>query len=257
MSVLSFPNINPVIFALGPFALSFYSLAYVLGVILGLIYASKLCKNFSNVIITKKQWEDFSTYIILGIIIGGRLAFVLFYNPTKYFSDPISILKTYEGGMSFHGGLIGIIIASLLFARRNKIEFFALADLAAMVSPIGIFLGRIANFFNAELYGRQTDIWWTFRFPGSDMLPRHPSQLYEAFLEGICLFFIMFYNRSNLNNRGYNSGVFLICYSIFRIFAECFREPDIQIGFLFDMVTMGQILSLPMLLLGIYLINRK
>lgn len=257
MSYLAFPNINPIIFSFGPFAVSFYSLSYVLGVILGLIYASYLCKNFSHVKISRKQWEDFSTYIIIGIILGGRLIYVSFYHPSKYLASPIEILKTYEGGMSFHGGVIGIAIAAFLFARKNKIEFLVITDLIAMVAPIGIFLGRIANFFNSELYGRVTNVWWALKFPGSDMLPRHPSQLYEAFLEGLCIFIIMFYNRKNLINRGYISALFLICYALFRIFAECFREPDINIGFIVEQLTMGQLLSLPMLLFGIYLLRRS
>lgn len=257
MPYLAFPNIDPIIFSFGPFAVSFYSLSYVIGVILGLIYAAYLCKQFSNVNISRKQWEDFSTYIIIGIILGGRLIYVFFYNPYRYLSNPIEILKTYEGGMSFHGGVIGVIIAAFLFARKNKIEFLAITDLISMVSPIGIFLGRIANFLNAELYGRASSAWWAFKFPGSDMIPRHPSQLYEAFLEGLCIFIIMFCNRKKLIRRGYISGLFLICYSIFRIFAECFREPDIQIGFLIEKLTMGQLLSIPMLLFGIIIMKRS
>lgn len=256
MDCLAFPNINPIILSFGPFAVSFYSLSYVLGVILGLIYASYLCKRFSPISINRKQWEDFSTYIIISIILGGRLMYVLFYNPDRYFANPIEIFKTYEGGMSFHGGAIGITIAAFLFSKRHKINFFILTDLIGMVAPIGIFLGRVANFFNAELYGRVTNAWWAFKFPGSDMLPRHPSQLYEAFLEGLCLFVIMFFSRTNLKTPGFNSGVFLIYYSAFRIFAECFREPDIQIGFILSNITMGQLLSIPMLALGIYLKQR-
>lgn len=256
MSSLTFPNIDPIIFSFGPFAVSFYSLSYVIGVILGLIYASYLCKKFSHVNISRKQWEDFSTYIIIGIILGGRLIYVAFYNPSRYFANPIEILKTYEGGMSFHGGVIGITIAAFLFARKNKIEFLVITDLISMVAPIGIFLGRIANFFNGELYGRVTNVWWAFKFPGSDMLARHPSQLYEAFLEGLCILIIMFCNRQKLIRRGYISGLFLVIYAIFRIFAECFREPDINIGFLVNQLTMGQLLSIPMLFLGIYIIRR-
>ncbi|MBP7190404.1 MAG: prolipoprotein diacylglyceryl transferase [Rickettsiaceae bacterium] len=255
MKHLTFPNIDPVILKIPflPLAISFYSLAYVAGILLGIFYASKMAKKYGTEI-SNKQWEDFITYSVFGIILGGRIGYVLIYDSVKYLTHPIEILKIYMGGMSFHGGLIGMILAIYLFARNNKIQFLKILDLAAMGTPIGLFLGRIANFINAELYGRVTDLPIAFVFPGSDGMPRHPSQLYEAVLEGICLFIIMFLSRNNLKKPGFNSGIFIVFYGIFRIFAEYFREPDVQIGFLFNSVTMGQILSVPMILAGMALI---
>lgn len=249
-----FPNINPVILSLGPFAISYYSLAYVVGIILGAYYGGKLADKYSSSV-NSKMMEEFITYAVIGIIIGGRLGYVFFYDFSKFMNHPIDILKTYEGGMSFHGGFTGIIVASLLFCRKYKIALLSLTDLLAIVTPIGLLLGRLANFINGELYGRATDMPWAFVFPHSDGVPRHPSQLYEAFLEGFCLLIIMFLSRKKLKLLGYNSGLFLICYGFFRIIIECFREPDVQIGFLFNIMTMGQLLSLPMVGFGIWVLK--
>lgn len=254
--MITFPEIDPVIVSLGPLEIRWYSLAYVVGILFGWFYASKIVKKFS-LSINKKHLEDFVTWSILGIIIGGRLGYVLFYNPIKYFSHPIDILKTYDGGMSFHGGITGLILACYFFSKKYKISFLELSDLMAVVSPIGLFLGRIANFINGELYGRITNVSWAVIFPNSDLQPRHPSQLYEAIFEGLILFLIMIYAvfyRGTITHSGRTSGIFLIFYSIFRIFIEIFREPDFHIGFILENITMGQILSIPMLLLGIYLI---
>ncbi|HJD55925.1 MAG TPA: prolipoprotein diacylglyceryl transferase [Rickettsia endosymbiont of Pyrocoelia pectoralis] len=256
---MTFPNIDPIILSIGPLAVSWYSLSYVVGILLGWFYASKIIEKFSTKV-TKKNLEDFVTYAVIGIIVGGRLGYVLLYNPYKYFSDPIEILKTYEGGMSFHGATIGIIFAVYIFCKIYKISFLSLTDIIAPVVPIGLFLGRIANFINGELYGRVTDSALGIVFPNSDLMPRHPSQLYEAFFEGLVLFCILAYfvfRRKSLNKQGLNSGLYLAFYSLFRIIIEMFREPDVQIGFIWDSVTMGQILSVPLLLLGIYLICRS
>ncbi|AAU03570.1 prolipoprotein diacylglyceryl transferase [Rickettsia typhi] len=252
------PNINPIIFSIGPFSISWYSLSYVVGILLGWFYATKIIEKFKPEI-TKKHIEDFITYAIIGIIVGGRLGYVLLYNPLKYFANPIEILKTYEGGMSFHGATIGIIISAYLFCQKYKINFLSLTDIITTVVPIGLFLGRIANFINCELYGRITNSSFGIIFPNSDLEPRHPSQLYEAFFEGLILFCILAYavfRHDTLKKQGLNSGIYLIFYSLFRIIIEMFREPDIQIGFILDSLTMGQILSAPMLLLGSYLICR-
>jgi len=256
---MTFPNINPIIFSIGPFAISWYSLSYVVGILLGWFYANKIIEKFKPQI-TKKNLEDFITYAVIGIIVGGRLGYVLLYNPLKYFSNPIEILKTYEGGMSFHGATIGMIIAAYLFCRKYKINFLSLTDIIAPVVPIGLFLGRIANFINGELNGRITTSSLGIIFPNSDLQPRHPSQLYEAFFEGLVLFCILAYfvfRYKSLNKQGLNSGLYLTFYSLFRIIIEIFREPDIQIGFILDSLTMGQILSIPLLLLGVYLIIRS
>ncbi|WP_375327243.1 prolipoprotein diacylglyceryl transferase [Candidatus Tisiphia endosymbiont of Nemotelus uliginosus] len=253
-----FPNVNPVAFYVGPFAVHWYSIAYVCGIIIGWFYAQKIINKF-QINITSRSLENFVTWAILGIIVGGRLGYVLLYDPIKYFSEPIKILKTYEGGMSFHGGLLGLIIASYLFCYKYKIKFLLLADILAAIAPIGLFLGRIANFINGELYGRVTDMPWGVVFPASDLQLRHPSQLYEAILEGIILFLILFYSTfkyKTIKILGINSAIFLIFYSIFRIIIELFREPDLHIGFIYHNFTMGQILSFPMLILGIYLLVR-
>ena len=214
--MLEFPNINPVIISFGSLAISWYSLSYVAGILLGWLYALKLIKLYDKPKITAKNIDDFISWAIIGIIIGGRLGYVLLYDPVRYFSDPIEIVKTYEGGMSFHGGIAGYVIASAIFTYRNKINFLALTDLSASVAPIALFLGRIANFIKPELYGRVTDVSWSFIFPNSDGLPRHPSQLYEAFLEGIVLFFILLIATAKfkaLSKNGLLSGLFLVFYS--------------------------------------------
>lgn len=254
--MLAFPNIDPVIISFGPLSVSWYSLSYVVSILFGWYYVLKLIKTHS-LNITQKNIDDFISWAIIGIIIGGRLGYVLFYDPMKYFADPIQILKTYEGGMSFHGGISGLIIASFIFCKKYKIAFLGLLDLCSIVAPIGLFLGRIANFINAELYGRVTDVPWAFIFPGSDGLLRHPSQLYEAILEGFLLFFIQKYAAGKLGSlkfQGLLSGLFLIFYASFRIVVEFFREPDFKIGYLAKYFTMGQLLCIPMIILGVVLI---
>jgi len=256
---MTFPDINPIIFSIGTLAVSWYSLSYVAGILLGWLYANKIIEKFHPQI-TKKNLEEFVTYAIIGIVVGGRLGYVLLYNPYKYFSNPIEILKTYEGGMSFHGGAIGVIFAAYIFCKKHEIAFLSLTDIIAPVVPIGLFFGRIANFINGELYGRITSSSFGIIFPNSDLMPRHPSQLYEAFFEGLVLFCILAYavfRRNTLNKQGLNSGLYLMFYSYFRITIEIFREPDVQIGFILNNLTMGQILSLPTLLLGSYLIIRS
>jgi len=254
--MIDFPNINPIIVSIGPFAISWYSLAYVVGILLGWYYANKLTL-ISPFGINKSHIENFVSWSIIAIIIGGRLGYVLFYDPQKYLSNPIEIFKTYEGGMSFHGGIFGIGIASYLYCRKNHINFLAFVDILAVVSPIALFLGRLANFINAELYGRTTNVPWAVIFPYSDNIPRHPSQLYEAFLEGFMLFWIMMYfsyRTKSLSKPGRMLGIFLIFYGIFRAFIEFFREPDIKIGFILNYFTLGQLLCIPMILIGIYLL---
>ena len=254
--MLKFPDIDPVIVSVGPVSIYWYSLAYVFGIMFGWFYSNKLVEKF-DVGISKKNVEDLVTWAIIGIIAGGRLGYVLFYNPIKYLDQPLDILKTYEGGMSFHGALVGLTIAIYLFSRKYKLSALSLADVISVVAPVGLFLGRIGNFINGELYGRVTDVPWAVIFPDSDMLPRHPSQLYEAIGEGLILFIVMiisvFYFKT-LINRGKTLGVFLIFYSTCRMFIETFRAPDSHIGFIWSDYTLGQLLSLPMLLLGLYLI---
>ncbi len=253
--MINFPEINPVILSIGGIKITWYALSYITGILIGEFYAKKIIKH-SNLNITIKNINDSIIWVIIGIILGGRIGYVLFYNLNKYISNPFDILKTYQGGMSFHGGLIGVIIAIIIFSYTKKIRFILIMDLFSIVAPIGLFLGRIANFINTELYGRVTGVAWAVIFPNSDLLPRHPSQLYEAFFEGIILLAVLSYCGLKLKwlekKQGYLSGLFLILYSVFRIIIEFFREADIQIGFIADNFTLGQILSLPMIMLGIY-----
>lgn len=254
---MQFPEIDPVILAIGPFAIRWYALAYIVGILLG-CYLINILNKKPPKLEGLKPFDDLLVYGICGIILGGRLGYVLFYNFSYYLQNPLDIIKIWHGGMSFHGGLIGVILAVYIFSRRKNYPFFQLIDLCAVVAPIGLFFGRIANFINAELYGRATDVPWGIIFPNGGDLPRHPSQIYEALLEGVVLFFVMFFMANYTKARektGTLSGVFLIGYSLSRMFVELFREPDAQIGFFFANITMGQILSLPMLLLGIYLIK--
>jgi phosphatidylglycerol:prolipoprotein diacylglycerol transferase len=265
---LTFPNIGPEIFhidafqlfglTLGPFALRWYALAYIVGLLIGWRYCVWLAKK-PPVTVTTLELDDFLVWAIVAVILGGRLGYVLFYQPGQYFADPLTILRLWQGGMSFHGGCAGVIIALILFARRRKIPFLAFCDIVTAAVPIGLFLGRVANFVNAELYGRPTDVPWAMVFPNSDGQPRHPSQLYEAGLEGFVLFtilFILMQNESIRRRHGLVTGVFLAGYAVSRIFVELFREPDAFLGFIAVGTTMGQWLSLPMLIAGGYFIRR-
>ncbi|MGI4776035.1 MAG: prolipoprotein diacylglyceryl transferase, partial [Janthinobacterium lividum] len=257
------PSIDPNIISIGLLSIKWYSLAYIFGILFGWFYASKIIQKY-DLGITKKNLENFVTWSVFGIIIGGRLGYVLFYDPIKYITHPIDILKTYEGGMSFHGGTFGLIIAVILFCRKYKIASLKMIDLMAVIAPFGLFLGRIGNFINGELYGRASDVPWAIVFLNTDInipaLPRHPSQLYEALGNGVILFLVMAYSvfgQETLKYKGRTSAIFLIYYSIFRIFVENFRQPDFHIGLIWNYITMGQILSLPMLIIGIYLLDRS
>ncbi len=241
-------NFDPVAFELFSLSIRWYSLAYIFGLIFGWLYCKKiLIKN--NTI--KILFEDYITYLIVGIIIGGRLGYVVFYNFSYFLNNPIEILMIWNGGMSFHGALIGIIISSYLFSKKNNQDVYEFLDLVAITAPLGIFLGRISNFINGELVGKATNSNWGVLFPGYDNKLRHPSQLYEAFLEGLILFVLMnlIYFKKN-NKVGNCSFMFLILYGCFRVTSEFFREPDIQVGYLFGYISMGTFLSLFMILAG-------
>ena len=251
-------NFDPIIFNLGIISIRWYSLAYVLGIIIGWWYGKKLILNKSSSIEQKfylKHFDDLITYLIISIIVGGRLGYVIFYNIEYFLNDPIDIFKIWEGGMSFHGALIGIILGTYLFSVQKKIETLFLLDVIACVSPIGIFFGRIANFINGELVGKVSSVSWSVIFPNVDSMPRHPSQLYEAVLEGLILFLIL--NIIFLKKKyviGSCSYLFLIFYGIFRIISELFREPDIQLGYIYELASMGSILSFIMILSGLAMI---
>ena len=249
-------NFDPIAFQILSFEIRWYSLAYITGIVIGWL----LCKNIfikkSNIY---EKFDDYITYLIIGIIIGGRLGYVVFYNFNFYINNILDIFKIWEGGMSFHGGLIGIIIASIFFAKKNNQDFFSYTDLVSLVAPIGIFFGRLANFVNSELYGTYSEVPWSVTFIKVDNLSRHPSQLYEAILEGIILFLILMYFRKKnyLTKPGLISGLFLIFYSIFRFFIEFFRVPDEQLGYLIFKLSMGQIISLIFLSIGIIIFYIK
>lgn len=259
LNVLPFPAIDPVLVEIGPFAIRWYALAYVVGILIGWRYARGLAARGESPL-TPVLLDDFVTWAVLGIVLGGRLGYILFYDIEVYLQNPLQIFALWHGGMSFHGGLIGVILAMILFAWRHKLRFFHLADPVAAATPIGLFLGRLANFVNGELYGRPSDLPWAMVFPRDEAkLPRHPSQLYEAALEGVVLFIVLFiaarYFRV-LRRPGMESGLFLLGYGICRIIGEYFRQPDIQLGYLIGGTTMGQLLSLPMVLIGIAFIWR-
>ena len=252
-------DLDPVLVDFGLIVIRWYSLAYVFGIILGWWLGKKIIyhilKNI-NFRFNVKEFDDLITYIIISIIIGGRLGYVIFYNLEYYITNPLSIPKVWEGGMSFHGAVIGIIIGTYLFSIKRNVPTFFLLDIIACVSPIGIFLGRIANFINGELIGKVTTVSWGVIFPAADMFPRHPSQLYEAILEGVILFLILntliFKQRYKVGTCSY---MFLIYYGFFRIISEFFREPDPQIGYFFDLFSMGTLLSFLMITVGLVILN--
>ncbi len=255
--MFSFPEIDPVAFQLGPLAIRWYALAYIAGLLLGWKYAAHWAKQNSwrpNA----EDFENFLTWAILGVVLGGRLGYCLFYQPHYYISHPLEILQVWHGGMSFHGGAIGVIAAIIGFARFNKISWLALGDLVAAATPLGLFFGRIANFINGELFGRVTTSPLGMIFPDGGPLPRHPSQLYQAAMEGLILFIILYFllRQPALRARhGFIGGAFLAGYGCARIIGELFREPDNFMGFI-GIFTMGQLLSLPMIAIGAFLMLR-
>ncbi len=258
--MVPFPNIDPVAIHIGNFGVRWYSLAYMAGILLGwwVIARENARRPLEN--LTKAALDDMVVWAVLGIVLGGRLGYVFFYKPDYYLHSPSEILHVWEGGMSFHGGLLGTITAFYLFCRKYKIRFLSLMDLLSCVAPIGLFFGRVANFINGELFGRVTDANLGMIFPAGGDLPRHPSQLYEASMEGLLLFAIMMFllKRTNAHAKpGYLSGMFLILYGMARIICEYFREPDAFLGFLYQGMTMGQLLSIPMIIIGLYLTLRK
>ena len=247
-------NLSPTLFEYGLINLKWYSLAYIFGILIGWWLGKKIIlykfqsTEFKFDLI---EFDNLITYLIISIILGGRIGYVVFYNFEFYLFNPIEIIKIWKGGMSFHGGLVGVIFGTLLFSRKKNIQTFFLLDIVACVAPIGIFLGRIANFINSELIGKTTNVYWSVIFPKIDNLPRHPSQLYEAFLEGIVLFVVMILVLSKKNYKiGTCSFLFLILYGFFRIISEFFREPDPQIGYFLNYVSMGTLLSIVMIVTG-------
>jgi phosphatidylglycerol:prolipoprotein diacylglycerol transferase len=249
-------NFDPVAFQIMSLEIRWYSLSYIFGIIIGWLLCKKIFIKNAEI---DEKFDDYLTYLIIAIILGGRLGYIIFYNFNYYLDNIIDIFKIWQGGMSFHGGLLGIILASILFAKKNNQDPFKYMDLVSLVAPIGIFFGRIANFINSELYGKTTDVPWSVIFSKVDNLTRHPSQLYEAILEGFILFLILIYFRKKnyLAKPGLISGIFLIFYSLFRFFIEFFRVPDEQLGYLVFKLSMGQIISLIFILIGTILFYFK
>jgi phosphatidylglycerol:prolipoprotein diacylglycerol transferase len=259
---IAFPVFDPVAISLGPIAIRWYALAYIGGIVLGWIYARALIKSEKlwggPAPISLAQMDDFILWVTIGIIVGGRSGYVLFYNLPFFIEHPAAIFKLWEGGMSFHGGFLGCVVAVMWFAHKNGISILSLGDIVTAVGPIGLLLGRLANFINSELWGRVADpsLPWAVIFPNGGPLPRHPSQLYEAFLEGIVLFTVLavMIRMGALKRPGLILGSFILIYALARITGEMFREPDPQLGFLWRGLTMGMLLSVPMIFAGIILI---
>jgi len=257
---LTFPHIDPVAIAVGPVHIRWYALAYLAGILLGWLYIRRQIMRMETPPLSKKQLEDLIFWAVVGVMLGGRLGYVLFYNAPYYLAHLQEIPMVWQGGMSFHGGMIGVIVAFFFFCKKQGLAFWRVMDLAATATPIGLFFGRLANFINGELFGRVTDSPLGMVFPRGGPVARHPSQLYEAALEGVLLFVVLYgvshhtkaYDRPRLL-----SGLFLAGYGMARFSVEFFREPDIQLGFLAFGLSMGQLLSLPMILLGAYLMARS
>lgn len=247
------PEINPIALEFFSLKIYWYGLAYFFGIIIGLLFIKKLDKKYSHLLNNQKLFDDFIVYIILGILLGGRLGYVLFYNPSFYMQHPSEIIKVWHGGMAFHGAVIGLLLSLYTFSKRNKLKFFGLTDYLCFVAPIGIFFGRISNFINLELIGRETNFAYGVKFFNDEKV-RHASQIYEAFGEGLfilTIFLLLEYKFKILKNTGLISSLFLILYGTIRFFIEFFREPDSQIGLFFNFMTMGQIFCLLMIISGL------
>lgn len=253
MAAFAFPDLNPVAFAIGPLQVRWYGLAYVAGFVLAAAIFHRLNERW-EVGLTVDQEIDVVLAAVIGLMLGARLGYVLFYGGSDYWRHPLRVFETWQGGMSFHGGLAGILLAGWVMSKRLKVPFLRLTDLGAVGAPIGLLFGRLANFVNGELWGRVTTVPWGVVFPGAGPLPRHPSQLYEAFLEGVVLLAVMLVMSRRKRPDGVMLGTLLTLYGIFRIAVEFFREPDVQIGFVVGPFTMGQVLSVPVIAAGVMLL---
>jgi phosphatidylglycerol---prolipoprotein diacylglyceryl transferase len=253
-------NFNPVLIDLGLIQVRWYSLAYILGILLGWLYSIKIIKRnkHDSAQIEKSHFDDLLVYLVIGIIFGGRLGYVIFYNFEYYAHNFFEIFKVWEGGMSFHGGLLGVIISTVVYSKKTKTNFFRFTDIISCAAPIGIFLGRVANFINGELYGKISTVSWAVVFPNGGNVARHPSQIYEALLEGLLLFVIINYlafKKQLIFKSGYISCLFLILYSVFRIISELFREADMHIGYVFNNFSLGTVLSFFTFIIGTLMIS--
>ena len=256
---LPYPEISPIALSIGPLVIRWYSLAYLFGILIAWFLILKNNKKY-DLGYTSQHIEDLAFFMTMGIIFGGRLGYAVFYGGESMWLHPWKILEIWKGGMSFHGGICGVIVAAMLYAKKYKFKILAVTDMVALYAPIGIFLGRLANFINDELWGRVTNVPWAIRFPSGGYLPRHPSQLYEAFFEGIMLFAILNYLwsfKKVRDNKGTVSALFVLLYGMFRIAMEQFRQPDVHLGFYFNNITMGQLLSIPFVIVGICIILKN
>ena len=254
-------NFDPILIDLGFFQIRWYSLAYIFGIVIGWLYAIKIIKlssiNYNFKQVQKSEFDDLIIYIVFGIILGGRFGYIIFYNFEYYSKNIFEIFQLWKGGMAFHGGLIGVIVSIFIFSKIKNLNFFKLTDIVSCVSPIGIFFGRIANFINGELYGKTSELPWSVIFPYAGSIARHPSQIYEALLEGIVLFILLNYfalKKSLIFKTGFISALFLILYSLFRMLSEVFREPDRNLGYFLNYFSMGMILSFITLIVGLFII---
>ncbi len=253
--MLPYHHIDPIAFSIGPISVHWYGIMYLLAFISGWFLLKILAKKtFSK--FSLHEVEDLVSWFVIGVLLGGRLGYILFYDLPNYLNNPIEIFQVWNGGMSFHGGFLGVLLVLFIWSKKHKKKFLDLTDFVAPTVPLGLFFGRIGNFINGELWGSQSNIAWAMFFPTGGNVPRHPSQIYEALTEGILLFIILWILAMKPQKQGIISGYFCIFYAIFRSFCEIFRVPDIQYGYFFDYLTMGQILSFPMFLLGIYLVIR-
>lgn len=256
LAAIPYPSIDPVLISIGPIQVHWYGLSYVLGFLVA-AWVMRVLNSRWSVGLTDDDIITAMLYCIVGAMLGGRLGYVIGYGGSSYWAEPISIFRVWDGGMAFHGALLGIVIAGVLFGRRVGVPFLRLADMAAVGTPVGLFLGRVANFINGELWGRTTDVPWAMVFPGAGAAPRHPSQLYEAGLEGMVLFAIMVMAARTKRDDGFVFGLFIMAYGIFRFAIEFLREPDAQLGFIIGATTMGQLLSVPLVVAGGWLIFRS
>jgi len=256
LAELIFPDINPILFGIGPFEVRWYGISYVAGFLAAGLILSRLNRRW-KVGLSGDDVLTIVLYCVVGVLLGSRIGWVLIYGGGEYLADPLRILAAWEGGMSWHGGFVGILLAGVLLSRRLGVPFTTLADMAAIGAPVGLFFGRVANFINGELWGRVSDVPWAMVFPAAGPLPRHPSQLYEALLQGVVMFTVLYLLSRHRRPPGFYLGAFMLMYGAFRAFAEVFREPDAHLGFVLGPLTMGQVLSIPLVVAGIYVLWRS
>lgn len=255
MAVLAYPEIDPVLFTIGPVAVRWYGLSYIAGFIIAALVLAWLNRRW-QIGLSADDLFTIMIYSLIGVLAGSRIGWVLVYGGSEYLADPLRIVATWEGGMSWHGGFVGVLCAGFMISRRLGVPFTTLADMGAVGAPAGFFFGRIANFINGELWGRTTDVSWAMVFPGAGPVPRHPSQLYEAILEGLVMFVVLVLLARSRRPQGFYIGMFMLMYGSFRSLVEFAREPDASLGFVLGPLTMGQVLSMPLAVIGAWIVWR-